>query len=279
MDSDGTKSEQHSIIPQSLRTNRATVSSLLAASPEAQARIRLDALARNFLGPLQDLRGDKSYLASDKQFSSLDCLALGYLSLMLIPDLPQPWLSKTIRVDFPQLATWTEKLRKEVFGNSITVEDAMLRGHGSSADSREQMAPEKASLPWKAPQDRTIIGVSQTYMTALTDSIPFLGLFRRNNLELHLSEKQNKDEQNTPLQITTIAGSVLAGISLVAGYLYHQGVISLERDEPDTQGSGGLAAFGEAGATLSQYARQMDVAVQRQKALEPPMVKGETTTG
>jgi sorting and assembly machinery component 37 len=258
IDSDGTKTE-HSIIPQSLRTSRATVSSLLAASPEAQARIRLDALARNFLEQLQDLKGVKTYLISDEQFSSLDCLALGYLSLMLIPDLPQPWLSKTIRTDFPQLATWTEELKGDVFGSSVTVEDAMLRGQDSS---------EKTSLPWKAPQDRTIAAVSQTYLTTLTDSIPILGLFRRSNLELHLSEKQSKDEQNSSLQIATIAGGVLAGIGLVVGYLYHQGAISLGRDEPDTRESVGLAAFGEAGAALSQYATQMDAEVQRQKVLE-----------
>jgi hypothetical protein len=178
---------------------------------------------------------------------------------MLIPDLPQPWLCKTIRTDFPQLATWTEKLRRDVFGSSVTVEDAMLRGHDSS---------ENTALPWKAPQDRTIAAVSQTYLTTLTDSIPILGLFRRSNLEFHLSEKQTKDKQNSSLQIATIAGGILAGIGLAAGHLYHRGAISLGRDELDTRGSGGLAAFGEAGAALSQYATQMDTQVQRQKVLE-----------
>lgn len=100
-----------SVIPPSLRVPRNTVSSLLAASPEKSAQIRLDALTTDFLEPLQKLRNGKRFLVSDRQFSSLDCLVLAYLSLMLVPELPQPWLAKTMQRKFPDMCTWMAELR------------------------------------------------------------------------------------------------------------------------------------------------------------------------
>jgi sorting and assembly machinery component 37 len=264
LDTDGSRSQQ-SIIPESLRTSRTTVSSLLAASPEANARIRLDALARNFLEPLQDLRGEKKYLISNKQMSSLDCLALGYLSLMLVSELPQPWLSNTMRATFPGLCAWTEELKTTVFGPGVTVGDALLRAHGAVEETK---LDEKSFLPWKAPQDRTVVGVGHTYLATLADSIPILGQFRRNERELQLSEKKAKDEQSPTLQALTITSGVLGSIGLLIGYMFHQGIISLRAEEPERQTSNGLDAFGEAGAALSIYATQMDAEGRRQRIFE-----------
>lgn len=259
---------QHSIIPESLRTARSTVSSLLAASPEAQARIRLDSLARNFLEPLQDLRGPKKFLTSNDQFSSLDCLVLGYLSLMLIPDVPQPWLSKTMRANFPSLCAWTEEQRTKVFGAPVTPKDALLgRNSGSDNESGKKASP-KSSLPWKAPQDRTVTGVSQSYLAALVDSIPLLGQLRRTNREIQLSDQTARDKLSAPFQVATVLAGVIASNSLLAGYMFQTGAISLRPQESENQKGSGLDAFGDAGAALSMYANHMDAEVQRQKILE-----------
>lgn len=265
IDTDTSRSA-HSIIPESLRTPRATVSSLLAASPEANARIRLDALTRNFLEPLQELQGKKRYLTSDSQISSLDCLALGYMSLMLIPELPQPWLSTIMRTNFPDLCAWTEKMKAKMFGPAVTVDDALLRHCGTSIAEGGNNVNEKVFLPWKAPQDRGIISIGHTYLATLADTIPVIGQYRRNTRELHLSEKKDKDGSSPALQVATIAGGVLAGVGLLVGYMFHQGIISLGEEEPER--SSGLGAFGDAGAALSVYANQMDAEVRRQKISE-----------
>lgn len=259
---------QHSIIPESLRTSRTTVSSLLAASPEAHAQIRLDALARNFLEPLRDLLGEKKYFASDRQFSSLDCLVLGYLSLMLVPDLPQRWLSKIMRANFSGLCAWTEELRIEVFGPAVTVEDALFKSPGASASAAKQQIGKNYSLPWAAPQDRGVIGVGQTYLATLANSIPVLGEYRRNIREEQLSQKKTEEEPSSTLRAAMIAGGIFASAALLVGYVFQQGIIPLGGEEPERQKGSGLDAFGEAGAALSIYANQMDAEVQRQRILE-----------
>ena len=268
IDTDGTRNH-HSIIPESLRTSRTTVSSLLAATPEVHTRIRLDALARNFLEPLRDLLGEKNYLISDKQFSSLDCLALGYLSLMLIPDLPQPWLSKTMRTNFSGLCAWTEELKTRVFGPAVTVEDALLRNSGDPASVEGKQVEKNIFLPWAAPQDRGAVGVGRTYLAILANSIPVVGEYRRNMREEELIQKKTKAVPSPAVQVATIASGILASAGLLlVGYLFHQGIISLGAVEPERQRSNGLDAFGEAGAALSIYANQMDAEVQRQRILE-----------
>jgi len=268
IDADGTRN-QHSIIPESLRASRTTVSSLLAASPEAHARIRLDALARNFLEPLRDLLGEKKkFFTSDEQFSSLDCLVLGYLSLMLVPDLPQPWLSKILRTNFSRLCVWTEELKAKIFGPAVTVEDALLRSHGSNAGVDGEKAEQSSFLPWAAPQDRDVVGIGHAYLASLANSIPVVGEYRRNIREEQLSQKKTNEEPSPTLNIATISGSVLASVGLLIGYMFHQGIISLGRGEPERQGNNSLDAFGEAGAALSIYADRMDAEIQRQRIVE-----------
>lgn len=158
IDTEDAKPQEKSIIPESLRHPRNTVSSLLAASPEANAQIRLNALATIFFQPLQDLRAEKRYFISNKAFTSLDCLVLGYLSLMLMPELPQPWLANTMRQKFPTLCNWTEGLSASVFGPETTLEDAFPRALGDSVeDVREKRLRAQKILPWKAPEKGGVV--------------------------------------------------------------------------------------------------------------------------
>ncbi|KAJ4326415.1 hypothetical protein N0V94_000090 [Neodidymelliopsis sp. IMI 364377] len=74
-------------------------------TPQYAARFRLDSVSNELLEPLTDLLGEKEYLLGTAQPSSLDCLAFGYLSLMLFPALPQAWLKETMSTKSPELAT------------------------------------------------------------------------------------------------------------------------------------------------------------------------------
>jgi sorting and assembly machinery component 37 len=255
--------KEHSIIPESLRTSRTTVSSLLAASPEAHAQIRLDALARNFLQPLQDLLGDKRYLVSDSQLSSLDCLALGYLSLMLLPELPQPWLSKTIRTNFPRLAAWTQDSRARVFGPAVTVDDALLTNDGNASTRGEKL--HESFLPWVAPKNGGIIGVGGAYLATLADSIPIVGQYRRGTRELQLG-KDSAHEHSSAWQAVAVAGGAIASVGLLVGYLFHHGVISLGYESASEKS--GLDAFGEAGSAFSTYMNEMDAQARQNELLD-----------
>jgi sorting and assembly machinery component 37 len=257
---DTTHSSSESIIPRSLRRPHNTVSSLLASSPEANAQIRLDALATDFFEPLQKLRKGKRFFVSEEQLSSLDCLALGYLSLMLVPELPQPWLAKTMRRKFPDLCTWTNELRREVFGRDVGVE------------WKSPVESKRSHLPWKAPANSGVVGVGGLFLSSVADSIPIFGQLRRNTRMRQHGGKTPEEEQSSEWRTLTVLSSILAGVGLVAGYMFHQGMISFpSSEEPNKRSGGGLGAFGEAGDMLSLYANQMDRQVYRQRQLEREM--------
>ncbi|KAG0645512.1 outer membrane import complex 1 [Hyphodiscus hymeniophilus] len=242
---DTTQSSKDSVIPQSLRRPRNTVSSLLASSPEANAQIRLDALATDFFEPLQKLRRGKRFLVSDEQISSLDCLALGYLSLMLIPELPQPWLVKTMRKKFPDLCSWTNEWRREVFGPDIRAEDAL---------SPKEKA--RSHLPWKAPANNDAMGIGGMFLSSIADSIPIFGQLRRNTRMQQHGGKTPEEDHSSSWHTFGILGGILAGVGLVAGYMFHQGMISLPGPEEPEKQRGGLGDLGEAGDMLSMYANR-----------------------
>lgn len=259
IDSEEGSPKDNSIIPASLRTPRTTVSSLLATTPEINARIRLDALAQNFLGPLQDLLGEKRYLVSERQFSSLDCLALGYLSLMLLPELPQPWLAKSVRAHSPQLCTWTQDLSSRIFGPAVTPAAALLTSSSSSN------SPDPSALPWKTPNTGGLLGITTTYLTTLADSLPVLGQhrldskMRRQNANTKTPTRDLSPPSSWPT--VTLLGGLLAGVASLAVLFLKRGLF----EEEETRGGQGLDAFGEAGAALSFLADQMDEQVRRDR--------------
>jgi sorting and assembly machinery component 37 len=253
---------EKSIIPESLRHPRNTVSSLLAASPEVNAQIRLNALATAFFEPLQELRGEKRYFVSNKQFSSLDCLILGYFSLMLVPELPQPWLANTMRKKFPGLSNWTEALIASVFGPETTLEDAFSAKLGDSVeDVRQKRMRNRGILPWKTPDNGGVISVSGTFLASVADSIPVVGQLRRNTRMRQHGGKTPEEEQSRSWQTITSVGGLIASIGLMIGYAFHAGFISLPLAEEKREEIAGLDAFGEAGAALGLYAEQIQTPV------------------
>jgi sorting and assembly machinery component 37 len=217
---------------------------MLASNPESKASIRLDALARDFLKPLKALKGKKRFLVSDDQFTSLDCLALGYLSLMLVDDLPSPWLAKTLKEKFPSLAAWTEELRESIFGATTTLEDAFLKEPEGSGKEGQQ-------LPWVSPQNRGVGGVGSAFAAGFADSMPVLGAMRRNQKAQHYQlTSKDADSGSSTWHNITLFGSLLAGIGLAAGYLLHQGILAMPSREEESKRSG-FRDYGEAGTAMS----------------------------
>lgn len=71
---------------------------------------RLSSLLSNLCDPLNDLLGDKLYLQKASSPTSLDCLALGYLSQIVYPRLPMSVLSEKINSRYPSLVTYVRRL-------------------------------------------------------------------------------------------------------------------------------------------------------------------------
>ena len=183
---------------------------------------------------------------------------------MLVPELPQPWLTKTMRRKFPDLCTWAKELRGEVFGPAVGIEDALI---GKFPEEKE------SHLPWKAPANGGVVGVGGMFLSNVVDSIPVVGQLRRNTRMRQHGGKTPENEQSSSWQTLTVLSSLLGGVGLVAGYMFHQGIISFpSAEETEKQKAGaGLGAFGEAGDMLSMYVNQMDYQAQRQRQMEMEM--------
>lgn len=240
-----------SFIPENLRRSKHSVSSLLAASPERMAQIRLDALATSCLEPIENLRAKKRYLVSDTQITSLDCLALGYLSLMLIPELPQPWLAKTMRHKFPRLSAWTQELRTEIFGGAVGSQDVFSDKKKGDWGDR---------LPWQKPETGNIWSRGRLFLSAVTDGLPGFSRLRRKEKMRSYSEKKSNNEMAynrsdhilKNLCVIFITGTV-AGIGLA---LFGQKYKDSYKGEKNELSNNKLSLFGDAGKILGAYSQE-----------------------
>lgn len=228
VDGDGAAEPARSIIPDSLRVPKSTSKSLLKA--EDAARIKLDNLANNFFEPLQALRGKKRFFLTPF-LTSLDCLALGYLSLALLPDLPSPWLANCMRKRFPQLCAFVHDLQKSFFGGSVGLKDA---GIGKmSEESRREMG--KGALPWAPSATGGIASIAGIIGTNIADSMPVVSHFRQSaRLRAELDKDADEEEEEAVDALASMErrelyatmGSIVAGIGLFAGFLLQQGFLT-----------------------------------------------------
>jgi sorting and assembly machinery component 37 len=175
-----------------------------------------------------------------------------------------------MRVKFPALCTWTEKLSQEIFGPEVELHDAYLSGE--DLDLRLKRLRGKRHLPWKAPENTSPGAVGARFVSAIADGIPVVGQLRRNTrMREHGGKTPEDDAQSSSWQSITAVGSLILGVGAVLGYMFQQGILGVGEKE---EKKGGLGAFGEAGEALGVYARQMDSEVQRQRAAETNFPQG-----
>jgi sorting and assembly machinery component 37 len=116
------------------------------------------------------------------------------------------------------------------------------------------------------------------FLSGFADGIPIIGQLRRNTrMRQHGGQTTEDGVESSSFQNITFIASLVAGLGAVAGYMFHQGLISFgEGEESKEKGNGGLGAFGEAGEALGFYASQMDEQVKRQKVVERNDTYGES---
>ncbi|OXV08555.1 hypothetical protein Egran_03683 [Elaphomyces granulatus] len=211
-----------------------TVSSLLGKTPQ-QNKFKLDALTAEFFEPLQELLGHKTYFLSDKCPSTLDCLALGYLSLSYIPDLPYPWLRESLQTKAPRLVLYVEGMRRKCFG-LVGVSDSF------------SPSPNTSLLPWRPPEGVTISRIGSTLVNTLADATPILRDIRMNNRLQEVAK--SSDSGLSPQEKRAISSfaearkldtyiSVATAITIVGaffGYMFHEGLIVAKSDVDKERG-------------------------------------------
>lgn len=189
-------------VPERLRRLNRGVKAAL--SPEHAALFRLEAAGIECLGVLADLKGrhdEGRFFFGGHKPTTLDCLAFGYLSLMLVPEVPRPWLRDLMRRRYDCLCVFVDGVRDELYGGDVaslpwskaevksepwrmtrfargiveaSIPDDWLMGESSVNDEGK---------PWagKKPSNASVI------LAALMNSVAGLGLVGTVLLYRHLS--------------------------------------------------------------------------------------------
>ncbi|KAK5049456.1 hypothetical protein LTR84_004385 [Exophiala bonariae] len=231
-------------IPKSLRKPRQTVTSLLGRNLQKN-RFRLDAVTADFLEPLLEKLGDNQSLLGDTT-SSLDCLAIAYIALLQVPDLPQAWVKEALQTKYAKLSQWASEQTPRVSGSSLDATTPLKGGNGTSIAGSE--------LPWQKPLERTPQQVLHSVLESCISSLPVVGIPYK-PVELHNLRAGGNYQLEKQSQLATISRrrelyvqtliSTFATLGLV-GYLSYKGILHLPRYVRQPQ----PRKFGEAGALL-----------------------------
>lgn len=231
-------------IPKSLRKPRQTVTSLLGRNMQKN-RFRLDAVTADFLDPLLEKLGDNKWLLGDTM-SSVDCLALGYIALLQVPDLPQAWVKEALQTKYAALGRWASKHTPRVSGTPFEVSVPMKQRSGTATTGIQ--------LPWQKPSERTSQQVLHSVLESCVSALPVIGNPYK-PLEISNVEAGGDFHRNKQSQLTVVSRrremyiqalvSTFAALGLV-GYLSYKGMLHLPRYVAQPR----ARKFGEAGAFL-----------------------------
>ncbi|MDI1490896.1 MAG: hypothetical protein OHK93_002101 [Ramalina farinacea] len=187
------------IIPQHLLQGMRRGVTETIQQERAGLMFRLDGLVDEACAPLARLLGDKKYFLSNEEggWSSLDAVALGYLALALMPEMPQPWLKDGIRGRYPNLTAFVERGVKDIFGGDVTL--AMAREGGGI-------------LPWQSAKPSPLVTrVVGAVVGQIVEGIPLAAS------RIKIKPKEEGDVEGEAHSLaTTLILPVAAGAAVVA---------------------------------------------------------------
>ena len=228
-----------------LLPQRSTVSGLLRR-PEHSAVFKLHTLAANCFEPLQDMLGKSEYFLGRAEMTEVDCLAYGYLSLMLYPDMPQRWLRSTLKKKYAKLVSFVERMHKELHMGT-KVEDVMAlaeyKDEQGNVSRRKDLG---ITLPWSQPAPAGVIDAASTISTDLISRIPFFG----SSTAIITSPPTDRGilQRYFPALLATTATTV----GLLGYYMFASGLLTWPHgEELQIFGRKRLSDYGHLGAALA----------------------------
>lgn len=259
----------------------------LLSQPEYAARFKLDALANDFLMPLDALLGndeEKELLLSSPHPTTLDCLALGYISLMVYPVLPSPWLADTIKSRFPRLTEYTARMRDLTIGSEdAKASDLMalndLRGSPELiAKGRQELG---LVLPWALAAQPSIAGTTGSIIWSIATRLPLMKRALVPDPVVPPPGKTRYAPNDTLLtSLTALAGAVAAGVLGAAAYCHQHpgpGDVIFRNENESGPRMGGFGGFGDAGSALAALGNQMDMEARWQREMESELQRANQT--
>lgn len=231
---------------------RETVRSMLR-KPEHVGAFRLKTIADAFFEPLQAFLKEGKYLLGTEDPSPLDCLAYGYLSLMLYPNMPQDWLSSMMRKQYPKVVAYVERLSEKFEAN---VHDGMIDAALQERNNTETEAvvdQGEGGLPWTAPEAWQYASVASFVGQDLLHRIPFPAYGKGNVAH---DVKQRQDQSVLRRYLPSVVGLVSTAVAIF-GYWAFQDFAWPHGETIHIFGRKRLADYGEAGAALAALGGQM----------------------
>lgn len=211
--------DEHPELPEIAKTMaKKGISSSL--TPEQKARIRLEAVVSETLDVLVDLKGTRKFFLADDgenegRPSGLDCVAFGYLALMICPDVPRPWLRDTIVSRYPGLQAFVNDMTSACFGDGLPV-----------------VEPKEGAFT-----------VARRFADGALRNVPGLG-----------GEWRRWRDEGKVADLLLVLGGGLGAVALLAGFLFRGSlpVIGMPVQRWERQRIG-LRAFGAAGALFGGF--------------------------
>lgn len=172
--------------------------------------------------------------------SSVDCLALGYLSLALVPELASPWLRDAMLAKAPTVARCIQRMRASCFGDA-PIEPAQ------ALNPSDQSRP-LHDLPWHAPERPSVPKIGSTLLATLADATPVWRDFRTNARIGQMAQARDSglSEEDTAAlsayaktsrsDMYLSIGAVGAGVVALVGYMAQVGLFSAAREESRLDG-------------------------------------------
>jgi len=235
---------------------RDTVRTMLK-KPEFAGAFRLKTLAEAFFEPLSDLLGDKDFLIGTDSPSSLDCLAWGYLSLMLYPNMPQKWLAEIMRSQHPKLVAYVERLSSVLdtkIGNKEV--DGLFPVEGQTQEKQTK-------LPWAKPQS-----------VGFTGALSFVGRDMSSRLPSWVTpEPALRSRNGGVLQYLPWILAATSGSLAITVYWLHVKDLWPRGEAVQIFGRKRFTGFGAAGAALAALGGQLrgESAYQELKRHDAPL--------
>jgi sorting and assembly machinery component 37 len=223
-----------------------TVRSLLQR-PEHAAIFRLHAVAEEFFAPLRDMLGEeKKFFMDTEEPTEVDCLAYGFLALMLLPEVPQAWLAKTMREKHGNLVRFVERMHKTL-GLETNVQDVMdLANCKNNENVAGRRKARSLSLPWCPPARPTVLETVSRISKELVEQVPY---FKSPPNVVHLRSAR---EPLWKRHLPTIIFGTFASIALGSYYAIQTGLLVWPHGESiQIFGRKRFTDYGHLGAALS----------------------------
>ncbi|KAG0644895.1 hypothetical protein HOY80DRAFT_1006705 [Tuber brumale] len=227
-------------------------------------KIKLVAIAANFLRTMQSLLGKGKYFFGDKP-SSLDCLAAGYLSLALYAELPNGWLREEMLTRHRGLCKYVSEVRKQMLGDGVDAA-AVISGQAATVASSGKIAG--GGLPWGVVKRQDIPWVTGFLLTRAMEIVGITsteGYGGGGNDEEQTEEKDGRRGGTKSPQKWETAKNVAVAvgcISVFIGYCVWNGLITMEfsgRGKDEAAGGVGWNEGGDNGDDERDAENEMEL--------------------